>query len=73
MSPARGTQVVQSTRSQHDLVGEAFGEITQDIFNDATALHARQSLFAANANAGQPLIGAFLGGGQLTATWLFFG
>jgi hypothetical protein len=72
MSPTRDTQVVQPTRGQHDLVGEAFGEITQDIFNDAIDLHARQSMFAANADAGQPLIRAFLLRGQFTATRLFF-
>jgi hypothetical protein len=73
MSPARDTQVVQPTRGQHDLVGKALGEIAQDIFHNATDLHARQSMFAANANAGQPSIRAFLLGGQLTAPRLFFG
>jgi hypothetical protein len=55
MSPARGMQVVQFARRKHDLVGEAFGEIAQDIFHDVADLHARQSMFAANANAGQPM------------------
>ena len=73
MSPARDTQVVQPTRSKHDLVGEALGEIAQDIFDDAIDLHARESMFAANADAGQSLIRAFLGCGQFTATRLFFG
>jgi hypothetical protein len=73
MSPALDTQVVQPTRGQHDLVGEAFGKIAQDIFHDAIDLHARESMFAANADTGQPLIRTFLVGGQFTAAWLFFG
>jgi hypothetical protein len=73
MSPARDTQVVQPTRSQHDLVGEAFGKITQDIFDNAIDLHACESMFAANADAGQPSIRTFLLCGQFTAAWLFFG
>jgi hypothetical protein len=73
MSPTRDTQVVQATRRQHDLVGEAFGEIAQDIFHDAIDLHACQRMFAANADTGQPSIRTFLLCGQFTASWLFFG
>jgi hypothetical protein len=73
MSPARDTQVVQPTRGQHDLVGEALGEIPQDIFNDAIDLHACQRMLAANADTGQSSIRAFLLCGQFTAAWLFFG
>jgi len=73
MSPARDTQVVQSTRRKHNLVGKAFGEIAQDIFNDAIDLHARESMFAANADTGQPSIRTFLLCGQFTTAWLFFG
>ena len=73
MSPARDTQVVQSTRRKHDLVGKAFGEIPQDIFNDAIDLHACQSMFTTNADTSQPLIRTFLVCGQFTAAGLFFG
>ncbi len=73
MSPARDTQIVQPTCRKHDLVGEAFGEIAQNIFYDAIDLHACQRMFAANADPGQPLIRPFLLCGQFTAAWLFFG
>jgi hypothetical protein len=73
MFSARDTQIVQPTRGNHDLVGEAFGEIAQDIFHDAIDLHACQCMFAANADPGQPLIRPFLVCGQFTAAWLFFG
>jgi hypothetical protein len=73
MFPARDTQVVQPTRSKHDVVGKAFGEIAQDIFHDAIDFHACQRMFAANADTGQPPIRTFLLCGQFTASWLFFG
>jgi hypothetical protein len=73
MSPARDTQVVQPTRCKHDLVGEAIGEIAQDIFHDAIDLHACQRMFATNADTGQPLIRTLLLCGQFAASWLFFG
>lgn len=73
MSSACDTQVVQPTRRKHDLVGEALGEIAQDIFHNAIDLHACQCMFAANADPGQPLIRPFLLCGQFAASWLFFG
>ena len=73
MSPAGDTQIVQPTCRKHDLVGEAIGEIAQDIFDDSIDLHACQGMFAAYPDAGQPLISPFLLSGQSTATRLFFG
>ena len=70
---ARDAQVVQPTRCNHDTVREAIGEITQDIFDNATDLHASECMFAAYPDAGQSLIGAFLLRGQFTTTRLFFG
>ena len=75
----KGTMVLTSAGQATGPVGflrvydHAFGEIAQDIFNDAIDLHACQRMFAANADTGQPLIRTFLLGGQFTASWLFFG
>jgi hypothetical protein len=67
------TQIVQTTSQNHRLVREAFLGIAEDIFHHAGTLDARDGMFNPDAHLRYPPISFFLGGGQFSFAWLFFG